>query len=180
MEGTSIPLSARVFAVADALDAMTSSRPYRRAIPGSRRAASSSNSAASSSILTSSAFIGCEYRLRGVFEEPSPNATRARATVVPLVRLQRQGAPGHGRGVNDRGRRLAEDDEAVEDALEVVHRPEVELDEEAVLAGDAMAVDHLRDLPSELGIFWSWRVVGRTRTTAAIGNPISLGSTSAR
>jgi cyclic di-GMP phosphodiesterase len=30
---TDIPLSARVFAVADALDAMTSDRPYRRALP---------------------------------------------------------------------------------------------------------------------------------------------------
>jgi response regulator RpfG family c-di-GMP phosphodiesterase len=32
LEGTDIPLGARVFAVADALDAMTSNRPYRRAI----------------------------------------------------------------------------------------------------------------------------------------------------
>jgi response regulator RpfG family c-di-GMP phosphodiesterase len=33
LEGTDIPLGARVFAVADALDAMTSDRPYRRALP---------------------------------------------------------------------------------------------------------------------------------------------------
>ena len=32
MAGTEIPLGARVFAVADALDAMTSHRPYRRAL----------------------------------------------------------------------------------------------------------------------------------------------------
>jgi ribonuclease P protein subunit RPR2 len=32
LEGHKIPLAARVFAVADALDAMTSSRPYRRAL----------------------------------------------------------------------------------------------------------------------------------------------------
>ena len=31
--GTDIPVSARVFAVADALDAMTSDRPYRSALP---------------------------------------------------------------------------------------------------------------------------------------------------
>lgn len=31
--GTEIPLGARVFAVADSLDAMTSDRPYRRAMP---------------------------------------------------------------------------------------------------------------------------------------------------
>jgi response regulator RpfG family c-di-GMP phosphodiesterase len=33
LAGASIPLGARVFAVADALDAMTSHRPYRRALP---------------------------------------------------------------------------------------------------------------------------------------------------
>jgi response regulator RpfG family c-di-GMP phosphodiesterase len=33
LEGTDIPLAARVFAVADALDAMTSNRPYRQARP---------------------------------------------------------------------------------------------------------------------------------------------------
>jgi response regulator RpfG family c-di-GMP phosphodiesterase len=33
LEGSKIPLGARVFAVADALDAMTSNRPYRRALP---------------------------------------------------------------------------------------------------------------------------------------------------
>jgi len=33
MRGEEIPLGARVFAVADALDAMTSNRPYRRALP---------------------------------------------------------------------------------------------------------------------------------------------------
>ena len=32
--GDEIPLGARIFAVADALDAMTSDRPYRRAQPG--------------------------------------------------------------------------------------------------------------------------------------------------
>jgi ribonuclease P protein subunit RPR2 len=34
-EGTEIPLGARIFAVADALDAMTSDRPYRKALPWS-------------------------------------------------------------------------------------------------------------------------------------------------
>jgi response regulator RpfG family c-di-GMP phosphodiesterase len=33
LAGNEIPLSARIFAVADALDAMTSDRPYRRALP---------------------------------------------------------------------------------------------------------------------------------------------------
>ena len=31
--GESIPIEARIFAVADALDAMTSDRPYRKAMP---------------------------------------------------------------------------------------------------------------------------------------------------
>src|SRR5436305_8905185 len=35
MRGDEVPLGARVFAVADALDAMTSNRPYRRALPWS-------------------------------------------------------------------------------------------------------------------------------------------------
>ena len=33
LAGTGIPLAARLFAVADALDAMTTDRPYRRALP---------------------------------------------------------------------------------------------------------------------------------------------------
>jgi HD-GYP domain-containing protein (c-di-GMP phosphodiesterase class II) len=33
LAGRDVPLGARVFAVADALDAMTSNRPYRRALP---------------------------------------------------------------------------------------------------------------------------------------------------
>ncbi|MBI2914078.1 MAG: hypothetical protein HYY03_09170, partial [Chloroflexi bacterium] len=33
LAGDQIPLGARIFAVADAFDAMTSDRPYRRAVP---------------------------------------------------------------------------------------------------------------------------------------------------
>jgi response regulator RpfG family c-di-GMP phosphodiesterase len=68
----SIPLSARVFAVADALDAMTSSRPYRRAIPwvqAGQELVRQSGQQFDPDVV--SAFIGCEYRLRGVFEELS-------------------------------------------------------------------------------------------------------------
>jgi response regulator RpfG family c-di-GMP phosphodiesterase len=36
LSGSDVPLGARVFAVADALDAMTSDRPYRRALPWRR------------------------------------------------------------------------------------------------------------------------------------------------
>src|SRR6185503_151242 len=33
LQGTAIPLGARIFAVVDTLDAMTSDRPYRKAMP---------------------------------------------------------------------------------------------------------------------------------------------------
>ena len=66
-----IPLTARVFAVADSLDAMTSDRPYRRALPWE---------AAHDEILAQSghqfdpqvvaAFLECEERLRATREEP--------------------------------------------------------------------------------------------------------------
>jgi response regulator RpfG family c-di-GMP phosphodiesterase len=68
--GPEIPLAARVFSVADALDAMTSSRPYRRAIPwvqAGRELVQQSGRQFDPDVV--SAFIGCEYRLRGVFEE---------------------------------------------------------------------------------------------------------------
>ena len=67
-----IPLAARVFAVADALDAMTSSRPYRRALPwvhAGRELVQESGRQFDPDVV--SAFIGCEYRLRGVYEELS-------------------------------------------------------------------------------------------------------------
>jgi cyclic di-GMP phosphodiesterase len=72
MEGTGIPLAARVFAVADALDAMTSSRPYRRAIPwvqAGRELIEQRGKQFDPDVVK--AFLGCEYRLRGVFEELS-------------------------------------------------------------------------------------------------------------
>jgi ribonuclease P protein subunit RPR2 len=72
LEGTSIPLSARVFAAADALDAMTSSRPYRRAIPwvqAGRELVEQSGKQFDPDVVN--AFIGSEYRLRGVFEQLS-------------------------------------------------------------------------------------------------------------
>src|SRR4051812_15410887 len=60
-------------------------------------------------------------------------------------------APRHGRGLDDRGRRLAEDDEAVDDLLQVLDVAHRGLHEEAVLAGDAMALDHLGGVARELG-----------------------------
>ena len=71
LSGYAIPLAARIFAVADSLDAMTSHRPYRRALPWE---------AAHDEILTQSgrqfdpevvaAFLECEERLRETRESP--------------------------------------------------------------------------------------------------------------
>jgi len=72
LAGAEIPLAARVFAVADALDAMTSSRPYRRAMPwvhAGRELVQESGRQFDPGIV--SAFLACEYRLREVYEELS-------------------------------------------------------------------------------------------------------------
>src|SRR4029453_17862755 len=53
--------------------------------------------------------------------------------------------------MDDRRGRLAENDETVEDRHEIVHRPEVQLHEEAVLPGNPKAVDDLGNLSGELG-----------------------------
>jgi HD-GYP domain-containing protein (c-di-GMP phosphodiesterase class II) len=69
LAGTDIPRGARVFAVADALDAMTSDRPYRRALPwveAGRELVEQSGRQFDPDVV--SAFIGLEGRLRGVFE----------------------------------------------------------------------------------------------------------------
>jgi response regulator RpfG family c-di-GMP phosphodiesterase len=67
LAGSEIPLGARIFAVADTLDAMTSDRPYRRA--GSWRDASAeirrqSNRQFDPSVVK--AFANCEQRLRAI------------------------------------------------------------------------------------------------------------------
>jgi response regulator RpfG family c-di-GMP phosphodiesterase len=67
LRGTEIPISARVFAVADALDAMTSDRPYRRA--GSWAAAGREIVASAGTHFDPAvvrAFIASEARLRRV------------------------------------------------------------------------------------------------------------------
>jgi response regulator RpfG family c-di-GMP phosphodiesterase len=65
-----IPLSARVFGVADALDAMTSDRPYRRARPwAAARGELVQQSGSQFDPEIVSAFIGCEDTLRAVHDE---------------------------------------------------------------------------------------------------------------
>ena len=89
-------------------------------------------------------------RRPGVRSAARAARARARARVNRAPRDRAAATPGDGRRVHDRRRRLPEDDEAVEDLFEIVHRPQVQLDEEAVLARDAVAVDHLRHLTSKL------------------------------
>src|SRR4051812_16257032 len=60
-------------------------------------------------------------------------------------------APRDGRGLDDRSRRLAEHHEAVDQLLKVLHVAHRGLHEEAVLAGDAVALDHLRRVAGQLG-----------------------------
>ena len=50
LKGDQIPLFARIIAIADAYHAMTSNRPYRRALPPSRPCASSPRTEAHNSI----------------------------------------------------------------------------------------------------------------------------------
>lgn len=65
-----IPLSARIFAVADALDAMTSDRPYRRAKPWvEARGELVQESGRQFDPDVVSAFVESEERLRGVLDE---------------------------------------------------------------------------------------------------------------
>ncbi len=70
LEGTDIPLGARVFAVADTLDAMTSNRPYRRALPW-RQAAQEIRRQAGGQFdpAVVKAFGRCEPKLREIRRE---------------------------------------------------------------------------------------------------------------
>ena len=70
LAGADIPLAARVFAVADALDAMTSDRPYRQAISwvdAGRELVQQSGRQFDPEVV--GAFIGVEGRLRLVHDE---------------------------------------------------------------------------------------------------------------
>jgi len=70
LEGSDIPLGARIFAVADALDAMTSNRPYRRARPwddAAREIVGESGGQFDPAIVD--AFRECEPELRAVHTE---------------------------------------------------------------------------------------------------------------
>ncbi|HEY6053593.1 MAG TPA: HD domain-containing phosphohydrolase [Gaiellaceae bacterium] len=67
LEGTDTPLGARIFAVADALDAMTSDRPYRRALPwdeAAREIAAQSGRQFDPAVVT--AFVEREPRFRAI------------------------------------------------------------------------------------------------------------------
>ena len=70
LAGSEIPLAARVFAVADALDAITSDRPYRRArrwVDAGRELVQQSGKQFDPDVV--GAFVGNEARLRVIREE---------------------------------------------------------------------------------------------------------------
>src|SRR5438093_50664 len=67
-----------------------------------------------------------------------------------LVAVERRVAPRNRRGIDQGGRRLAVGEEAVEQRAELPDRAQVNLEEETVLARNAMAFAHLRDLQREL------------------------------
>src|SRR4051812_25522392 len=75
-----------------------------------------------------------------------------RCTQVGLERalIDPRAAQRDGRGLHDRGRRLAVEREAVDDLLEVRDVTHVGGQEEAVLAGDAVALDDLARAPRQL------------------------------
>src|SRR4051812_40503811 len=68
-----------------------------------------------------------------------------------LAAVDRDAAPRNRRGLDDRGRRLPEDDEAVDHFLEVGHIAHVGLHEVTVVAGHAVALDNLLGLAREVG-----------------------------
>ena len=92
----------------------------------------------------------------------------------------RQAAAGHRRRLDDRRRRLPVDQEAVDHLLQVLDVPHVQLEEEAVLAGDPVALDHLRLSRASSATLGSWRADGRTRMIALSVYPSAFGSSSAR
>src|SRR5689334_10975146 len=78
--------------------------------------------------------------------------SRARRISAPiLIGFERQAAPGDGRGLHDRRGRLPERGEPVDELLEVRDVADVGLQEEAVLAGDAVALDDLGRRVRDLG-----------------------------
>ncbi|HEV2903064.1 MAG TPA: HD domain-containing phosphohydrolase [Gaiellaceae bacterium] len=77
LAGTDIPQAARVFAVADALDAITSDRPYRRArrwVDAGRELVQQSGKQFDPDVV--GAFVVHEARLRGIREELESGARR--------------------------------------------------------------------------------------------------------
>src|SRR4051794_18523881 len=81
-------------------------------------------------------------------ENESPSDARG----TPLAwQADVHAAPRNGRGLDDRGRGLAEYHEAVDDLLQVRDVAHRGLHEEAVLAGDAVALHDLGRVARELG-----------------------------
>src|SRR3954468_12813789 len=89
---------------------------------------------------------------------PNSVCTASKAIEPTTTRLMRprrlaegDAAAGDRRRLHDRGGRLPENDEVVDDLFEVCHVAHVRLHEVTVVAGYSMALDHLRGLPCKLG-----------------------------
>jgi len=67
------------------------------------------------------------------------------------ARPQRQRPRWHGRRLDDRLGRRAEEQAAVQQPFELVHGRDADLEDEAVVAGEPVALDDLGDLPCEPG-----------------------------
>ena len=112
-------------------------------------------------------------------------ANRAEGRGQPAGQPDSYGGTGSGRGgtgvATIDGGRLSEEEELVEDLLELPDGRRVDLEQEAVLAGDAVALGDLRAASRAVrAIFGSWpgrAGCGRTRST---GSPRAAGSTSSR
>src|SRR3954447_5586481 len=78
-------------------------------------------------------------------------ATIAGGPVAALCGVGSHAAQRHGRRLHDRRRRLPVGDEDVDDLLQVQDVADVCLEEEAVLAGDPMALDDLWGALGQLG-----------------------------
>jgi hypothetical protein len=89
--------------------------------------------------------------LRGPILEPFDfvfSVSRRRAAIAPVVTLfstwKRQAAGWDRDGLDERGRGLTEGQKLVENAVEIVEAVEVNLEDETILARDAVTLRHLR------------------------------------
>src|SRR6266478_4179331 len=81
----------------------------------------------------------------------SSSGESERAGSAAILAGQRQEAARDRRGLHQRRRRLPIGEERIEHAVQVVQALEIDLEDEAILAGNAIAFDDLRHRLSKLG-----------------------------